>query len=312
VLRVLSQLRAQPPDLLQSQHFFANAYVGLASRLLGLGGIGAIRNEGTAEILKNGALGGWLNLRLPRWIAANSRVAIQQTVARGIPPSRFYFLPNVVDTQHFKPACHPVDRPLTLLAVGRIVREKRLDRFISALGKLRMELELDVRGWIAGPTQDAQVRQELEAQAHQLGLLPAHLCFLGSVSSMAGVYQGADICVLTSDYEGTPNAMLEAMASGLPIVATNVGGVRDIVWPGATGFLVDREDGDGLVKSLAALVKNCARRKEMGRRARKFVETNHSLERLPGYLANLYNLALPPQHRWKLDAIEGSSANRPW
>ncbi len=308
LVRVLRELRADPPDLVQSQHFFANGYVGLCSRLLAICGIGAVRNGWAAELQKNGPIGGWLNLRLPRLLAANSRLAIKQAIAGGVPSSRLYFLPNVVDTRQFKPAENSGERSVTLIAVGRAVREKRLDRFIVVLWRLRAVLKLDVRGWIVGPTQDDGLRQQLETLAAKLGLVPPYLRFLGGVSNMAPLYHRADICVLTSDYEGTPNVLLEAMASGLPVVATNVGGVPDIVQDGVTGLLVERDDKEVLLAALAELVKDRPRRLEMGRRAREFVETGYSLERLPENLLNLYDLVLAPGRRRKLGAIESNPA----
>ena len=188
LFRVLRGLRDGPPDVFQSQHFFANAYVGLCGRLLGIATIGALRSEGTAEMQKNGLVGGWLNLHLPPLIAANNRNVIQQAIARGISPENLYFLPNAVDTQRFKPAGTSAARPLTLLAVGRLSREKRFDRFISALGRLRTELNRDVRGWIVGPTQDHGLRKELEAGAAKLGLFPGCLQFLGGISNMAPLF----------------------------------------------------------------------------------------------------------------------------
>jgi glycosyltransferase involved in cell wall biosynthesis len=306
LVRVLRELRSDPPDVFQSQHFFANAYVGLSAFLLGVHGIGAMRSEAVAEMKSNGVTGGWLNLNLPPIIAANSRLAIDQAIARGVPRSRLYFLPNVVDTQRFKPDGRSAERPLTLLAVGRLTKQKRFDRFVSALGRLRAELNVEVRGWIVGPTQDQAIRKELEAQAARLGLFPEGLQFLGGVSDMAPLYQQADLCVLTSDFEGTPNVLLEAMASGLPVVATKVGGVPEIVQHGATGFVVGREDMEGLVAALVQLVSNAPQRTEMGCRAREYVEEKHSLKRLPAYLSDLYSMVLPARRPWKLGVVEGT------
>ena len=90
---------------------------------------------------------------------------------RGIPASRMFFLPNVVDTERFKPAAKALQGPITLLTVGRLTREKRFDRFISLLHQLRIFLGLDVRGWIVGPTRaDQDLRPELEHQAAGPGL----------------------------------------------------------------------------------------------------------------------------------------------
>ncbi len=308
LVRVLKELREDPPDLFQSQHFFANAYVALTARVLGVGSIGAMRNEETAERRGNGRLGGWVNLHLPRVIAANTRVAIRQAVTRGLSPSRLHFLPNVVDTQRFKPGSGSGERPLTLLAIGRVTKQKRFDRFISAVARLRTQVDLKVRAWIAGPAQDEGLRTQLEAQATELGLLPGCLEFLGGVSDMISLYLQADACVLTSDFEGTPNVLLEAMASGLPVVATSVGGVPEIVRHGETGFLARPDDMAGLVAALVRLVKDAPLRAAMGRRARAYIEQNHSLTRLPRYLYELYDRALPSRCPWKLGVVEGTSA----
>jgi glycosyltransferase involved in cell wall biosynthesis len=193
---------------------------------------------------------------------------------------------------------------LTLLSAARIVPEKRFDRFISAVGRLRQKCEVDLRAWIAGPAQDSCLRQELEAQASWLGLLPGRLQFLGAVSRMDPLYQQADICVLTSDFEGTPNVLMEAMASGLPVVATRVGGVPEIVSHGKTGFVVDRDDAEGLLAALQKLALNPELRLQMGQRAREYVETNHSLDRLPTFLDELYEWALPPRRPGSLGFIK--------
>jgi hypothetical protein len=74
-----------------------------------------------------------------------------------------------------------------------------------------------------------------------------------------------------------------------------VGGVPGIVRHGQTGFLLDPGDSDGLAAALAELARNPRLRTEMGRRARTYVEENHSLHRLPVYLAGLYEMALPPR-----------------
>jgi glycosyltransferase involved in cell wall biosynthesis len=110
---------------------------------------------------------------------------------------------------------------------------------------------------------------------------------------MRAVYHEAAVCVLTSDFEGTPNVLLEAMASGLPVVATNVGGVPGIVQHGRTGFLHEPDDLEGLVANVFDLVTNSRLRTEMGQRARAFVEERHNLQRLPAYLSGLYQRAVP-------------------
>jgi glycosyltransferase involved in cell wall biosynthesis len=290
LLRIIKELRQDRPDVLQSQHFFVNAYVSIAARFLQASGIGALRSNGINEANGCGKIGGRLNLHLPATLAANSQLAIRYAVANGVLPSRLYFLPNVVDTEWFKPAndsklsnLAPSDgeragvrgsteKPLTLLAVGRLVKLKRFDRFISILSRLRNDFKLNVRGLIVGSGREREnLQPQLEEQAAQLGLLPDLLQFRGAFSDMRPAYHEAAVCVLTSDFEGTPNVLLEAMASGLPVVATKVGGVTQIVRHGKTGFLHEPDNLDGMAAALAELVRDTGRRMEMGRRARAYV-----------------------------------------
>lgn len=300
VVRIVKHLRRQPPDILQSQHFYSNAYASLAAFCLKCKGIGALRSNGQFEFAECGRLGGRMNLHLPTLLAANSQSSIQYAIKHHVARSRLFFLPNVVDTEKFKPACDHSQGPITLLSVGRLTREKRFDRFISLVHQLRSTRGLDVRGWIVGPTRaDQQLRPVLERQAAALGLLPHHLRFLGSMGDLSAIYQQAAIFVLTSEHEGTPNVVLEAMATGLPVVATNVGGIPDIIHHRNTGFLLAQEDTRAQLDALCELVQNPQLRAEMGARARAFVQETHSVQRLPGQLAALYQLALErrPAHQ---------------
>jgi glycosyltransferase involved in cell wall biosynthesis len=293
LFRIVKEVRKDPPDVFQSQHFFTNAYAGVAARLIRAAGIGALRSNGRSDLEESGQLGGWLGLRCPGTIAANSQAAMQYVISRGVPPARLYFLPNVVDTGWYQPAGDTVNEPFTLIALGRVVKEKRLDRFISILHHLRTDYQLDVRGLIVGPSRpNEDLAQKLENQARRLGLLPDFVQFRGGASDTRPAYREAAVCVLTSDYEGTPNVLLEAMASGLPVVASKVGGVPEIVRDGQTGFLIERDNLEGFAAALVKLMKNPGLRTEMGRRARNFVEEYHSLHTLPVYLEGLYQKAL--------------------
>lgn len=296
LVAIAQEVQRDPPDILQSQHFFANAYVALAAWLVPtVASIGALRNDGRSEVAGCGRLGGRLNLRLPRLLAGNSQSAIGYAILRGVPASRLYFLPNVVDTGRFRPATMGVEAPPTLLAVGRLVRQKRLDRFIALLARLRREFHLNVRGLIVGPDGDQPgVRAELEAQARELGLLPPILRFMDACSDMPALYTSSAALVLCSDFEGTPNVLLEAMACGLPVLASRVGGVPEIVRHRRTGFVFEKDDLAGFASTAADLLQRPELRTEVGARARAYIEQSHSLERLPAHLSGLYQLAWPP------------------
>jgi glycosyltransferase involved in cell wall biosynthesis len=159
---------------------------------------------------------------------------------------------------------------------------------------------LDARGCIVGSARSNEdLRPELEQQAAALGLLPGALQFLGSVADMGPVYRKANIFVLTSEHEGTPNVLIEAMAAGLPIVATNVGGVPEIVKDGLTGFLLDGQDLQGQIAAIGKLIRDPHLRARIGRQARAHAEENYALDRLPAYLTGLYETAFSRGHTRK-------------
>lgn len=288
LLRIVRELRRDLPVIIQSQHFFMNAYAGVAARWLGIASIGALRSNGLMELRDCGWVGGWLNLHATGVLAANSASAIRYVTSMRA-PSRLCQLSNVVDTVVFAPAASRIPGPLRLIAVGRLVRLKRFDRFISLVAHLRQKSGTDIRGMIVG---DGPMREQLQAQATALGLGPADLEFCGDVSDTSLLYQQADVLVLTSEYEGTPNVLLEAMASGLPVVASKVGGVPEIVQHGHTGLLIDSGDDEALRLALEHLSRDSNLLQSMGQRARAYVQEHHSLDRLPSVLGALYESAV--------------------
>ena len=147
--RIIEELRQDLPGVVQSAHFYTNLYAIVAARRLGLRDVGAIRNDAISEVRANGRILGGLSLRLPRLLAPNSRVGLRNALELGASSSRCHFLPNVVDTDRFRPVMREHRGFVTLLAVGRLVEQKRLDRFLRILAKVRSESAVPVRGLIA-------------------------------------------------------------------------------------------------------------------------------------------------------------------
>src|SRR6185436_5130809 len=102
-LRIAREVSNVRPDVFQSQHFYTNAYVGAIGRLLRIPAIGAMRSNGESEFRACGNFLGELSLRSPELLAANSRTALKYARTRGVSPDKLYFLPNVVDTDQFRP-----------------------------------------------------------------------------------------------------------------------------------------------------------------------------------------------------------------
>ncbi len=294
LMKIIRELRRHRPDLVQSQHFYTNLYVSAAARVLGLPEIGALRNDAVEEITANPGFLGRRSLRMPRAIAANSRAGIENAIKLGAAPERLFLLPNVVDTSLFTPTLRASDNQLTLLMVARLVRAKRVDRFLRLISAVKRRTKASVCGVVAG---DGSLRGELELQANELGLDETVVRFLGRVNETSSLYGDASILIVTSDREGTPNAVLEAMACGVPVIATRVGGLGDLVSDGDTGYLLPAGDEDAMATVVLGLVDDRARLRQFGTRARAFVEQHHALELLPHHLRRLYSAVLSRRPR---------------
>jgi glycosyltransferase involved in cell wall biosynthesis len=129
-----------------------------------------------------------------------------------------------------------------------------------------------------------------------MGLLPDIVQFCGAIDNMRRVYAEGDLLVLTSDHEGTPNVLMEAMASGLPVVATDVGGVRELIQHGGNGFVIERNDEEALTCALTTLVESSELRKSFGSRSRESALARFSTTGLPATLNALYGRAMSLQY----------------
>jgi glycosyltransferase involved in cell wall biosynthesis len=294
LLEITRTVRKFRPDIVQSQHFYTNGYSALAARLAGSRSVGGVRNDGCSELRDCGSVWGRVCLRLPVVLAANSRAAMRNLQCLGCPPAQLHYLPNVIDTHRFAPPGNRHGSVPLILGIGRLVPQKRFDRFLRVLALVQRSSHVPFQALIAG---DGPLRAALEQQAREAGLFPGKLEFLGNVPEIESLYRKAHLLLLTSDHEGTPNVVLEAMASGLPVVATAVGGVPDLVQNGATGFVADAADEPRLTEALIQLLHDDALRLRMSHRARGFVEARHSLASLPAALQNLYGRVLQTEKR---------------
>lgn len=164
--------------------------------------------------------------------------------------------------------------PVKLLFVGRLVKQKGLDVLIAALAKM----DLAIR-WHLILVGDGPQWPAIAGEAARVGLAD-RLELRGWVSKeeLPDIYRGGDIFVLPSRDEGMANALLEAMAAGLPVVGTRVTGTGEVVVQGETGLLVAPEDADALCTALTALIGDEARREAFGREGRKRVESTFGWE----------------------------------
>jgi len=181
--------------------------------------------------------------------------------------------------------------PLLLLSVGRLEGYKGFRDVLAALALLRGRAALPARwAWVVAG--DGPDRRALEQRAQ--ADLPGHAHFLRGVGSatLHALYARADVFVHAPRYEGSSLVTLEAMAHGLPVVASRAGGIPDKVRDGETGRLVAAGDVDGLAAALADVAADRSRRQEMGRRGRERAEADFAWERIIERVLALYRSLL--------------------
>jgi glycosyltransferase involved in cell wall biosynthesis len=179
-------------------------------------------------------------------------------------------IPNGIDLREYQPAERSWSPP-HLLFVGRLVYQKGLDLLISALSELQ-----DIP-WKLSIVGDGPQSKPLRTLSGGLGL-SERIDFLGwqARDALPGLYQQANLFVFPSRHEGMPNAVLEAMACGLPVIASRIAGNEELVENDRTGVLVKTEDTPSLREALRALLSDKERCQKMGEQGRQRVESTYS------------------------------------
>lgn len=222
--------------------------------------------------------------RRARAVVANSQ-GLRSLGAAFEPEVPIAVIPNGVDFEHFQNAQREW-QPARLLFVGRVVYQKGLDVLLEALGGL------SEHSWTLTVVGDGPRRAELLAQATRLGIAE-RITFAGwkSGADLAAAYAEANLFAYASRHEGMPNALLEAMASGLPAVATRIAGNEELVADGETGLLVPAENVAALRAALATLIADPGLRQRYGVEARKRVQTRYSWRTVASQYAALLDQA---------------------
>jgi len=176
----------------------------------------------------------------------------------------------------------PPDVPV-ISTVGRLTAIKQHRLFLDTVTRVRAT-HPNAIAVIAG---DGELRQDLAAYAATLGLGDS-VRMIGWRRDLATIYAATDVFLLTSRNEGTPVALIEAMAAAVPGVSTNVGGVNDVIGGRDTGRTAPFGDADALAGEIVELLASPDLRREMGGRARQRVLAHYDIERLVGDIAALY------------------------
>lgn len=256
----------------------------------------ALRTKLILHLHYSGAEGGLTGpIRIQRWMA-DRVVALSEAVAgkvSGVPPRVVYYGIGIPTDATRRSSD---DRAIVLGVASRLVPIKGLTYLLRALATLRRELP-HVRLEIAGSGTDAE---QLQREAGVLGLGDA-VSFVGWQRDIWPWLARWDVFVQPSLDEGFGMAALEAMGAGLPVVATRVGGLPELVDDGCTGYLVPPADAPALAARLRDLACNADRRRAMGRAARARVRERFSAERMTAECVGIYDELLGCDRRESLE-----------
>jgi len=294
--RIEAELRAACPALIHA-HFGTDGLLVLPlAQALGvplitsLRGYDVTRSDGA--LLRSGrpiwiryALGKKRLQRDGALFLAVSDALRDRAIARGYPEARTFTHYNGVDLDRFQPDATPRELRL-VLHVGRLVEKKGTKVLIEAVAKVA-DAKLIVIG-------DGPLRTALEQQARELG---DRVRFLGELSAdevaqwmrRASALAAPSVTAADGDAEGLPNVVVEAAASGLPVVGTRHSGIPEAIEEGVSGFLVPEGDAGALAARLAELLGSEPLRRGMGVAARRLAERKFSRQLLTARLESIYD-----------------------
>jgi glycosyltransferase involved in cell wall biosynthesis len=294
VYRLFRLLRSEEIHVLHAHLFHANLLGVIAGKMAGVPVIVATRQS--VDI--GGRWREWINhwaMRLPdKVVAVSEEVRQAENLRSRTESSKIITIPNSVPFQVFDNVNQSkvsrlrrnwdFDNGIPVIGtVGRFVEPKGYPHLLDAMVRIQAHLP-DVKVLLVG---DGVLRRPMEEKAEALGLSDA-VIFTGIRRDVPEILALLDVFVLPSLWEGLPIALLEAMAAGLPVVATRVGGVPEVVVDGVTGLLVPPRDPEALSEAILTLLQDPDLRQKMGQAGQDRVREYFSVERMVKRTENLY------------------------
>jgi glycosyltransferase involved in cell wall biosynthesis len=292
--RLVSYVRSQRVDVIHAHKFGSNVWAALLGRALRVPVVIAHEHTWSFE-------GERLRRLLDRWVVARFSDAViavseadrsRMISTVKMPSSRVVLIPNGISwpadsDPHVVRNELGIDPDAPVLAMTAVLRpQKAIDVILGAMAILGRTYP-NVRLLLVGPGES----RDLRAAAARLGVADA-VSFMGPRRDVADVLAGANVGVLSSDFEGSPLAVLEYMAAGLPVVATDVGGLPQMVQHGSTGFLVPPRDPGALAASVGRLLDDPVLARSMGERGRARQQRDFSTETMVKHVSDLYERLL--------------------
>lgn len=272
-LRKLARMLS--PEVVHSYVFFTNFAVYYAACGSGALAIGSLRSDIARSIKSGGKLRGALNSRLPHWHISNSAVCVEAAhrYSSFFVPKQYLVVRNGLDLDRFRTSNDAPKKSTYVASVGSLLPVKRWDRLLKAVQKVVSTGIRDAHFRLAG---EGPLRPALEELGRDLRISHA-VEFMGAIHDIPAFLRDAKFLVHTSESEGCPNAVMEAMAAGKAVVATDVGDIPHLVEDGKTGFVVKQDDDEALINRIVTLLTNPDLCREMGKNARVKAEQEFEL-----------------------------------
>lgn len=265
------------PEVIHSYSFHTNVAAWWAALGTDTVAVGSVRSDFKNDKRASGLLLGNLSARWPRAQIFNNYAGAYQArhVRSFFAPRQVLVVPNALDLQQYRSTPLSTNGKALIVGIGSLIGVKRWDRLLDGAAQLK-ERALDFSVHIAG---SGPLRETLEQRARKLGIAD-RVKFAGEVKDVPGLLSRSTLLAHTSDTEGRPNVVMEAMACGRAVVAMEAGDIAALVEDGKTGFVVRRGDDRALVERVATLIANSELCRQMGIAARRKAEAEFGLDRL--------------------------------
>lgn len=288
-IRLRKLVKQLQPGVVHSMSFRTNWLAAFACFMSPSVSVGSFRNDFDFCRMRYGRMLGAINSRWPKLQVFNSiSSATKARDHRGLfSPRIVEFVRNAVGLIPEQTA--PAERgteEVTILGIGRLSEPKRWDRLIHLAAKLNSSGRR-IRVWLAG---DGPLRAQLESEVTRCDVGEI-FTFHGEVSDVSQLLHDCDIVVHTSTVEGTPNALMEAMAAGKPVVTTDVGDANNIIGDGQAGFVVDQGNRDMLFEKTCQLIDGPELRVVLGMHGRSVALREFGTERMVDSMLRVYRSA---------------------
>jgi glycosyltransferase involved in cell wall biosynthesis len=294
ILRLRQIIRAEKFDVVNTHSGYDSWIGGIAAKLAGVKALARTRHLNIP--IKRNPLN-FVHYLPDVYISCGQNMRDTLVERCGFPAERVVSIPTGVEEAFFRVGRNPAagakygvpPGAFVIANVGVLRRVKGHEVTLRAAAEIIPEIPQAVFLMVGnGPR-----RAALEDLARRLGV-ESHVIFTGHVRDIPEIYSFSDAAVLSSLSEGLPQSVIQAMAAGVPVAATNVGGVAEVVRHDQTGLLVESGDHGALAAAVIRLFKDCGYGSNMAENARRLVRRDYSAEIMIDKLEALYEKLLNP------------------